>query len=250
MVSLKSFSAAVACTAVLAVATPAMAQTVYFGENQSPAGGVSGAPVTARTQFLSQLSGNSTESFESYAQGTSPASLTFAGSAGNIVATFSGSTGQVCAVANCGGSGRYATDGTHFYDVSSTIGISFSTAIAAFGFYATDVGDLGGQLTVTLLHATGPNTVLTVNNTINGNDGSLLFWGVVDTARPFTGIQFGDTAAGTDFFGFDQMTLGDIRQVTGGVPEPTTWAMMVLGFGAVGGALRRRQKAGTRVRFA
>ena len=35
---------------------------------------------------------------------------------------------------------------------------------------------------------------------------------------------------------------------TAGVPEPATWAMMVLGFGAVGGALRRRTTA--RVRFA
>lgn len=28
----------------------------------------------------------------------------------------------------------------------------------------------------------------------------------------------------------------------GGVPEPTTWAMMLLGFGAVGGAMRRRNR--------
>lgn len=30
---------------------------------------------------------------------------------------------------------------------------------------------------------------------------------------------------------------------TGGVPEPATWAMMILGFGAVGAAIRRRQPA-------
>jgi hypothetical protein len=38
--------------------------------------------------------------------------------------------------------------------------------------------------------------------------------------------------------------------ITSGVPEPATWAMMVLGFGAMGGALRRRQKVVTRIRFA
>ena len=37
---------------------------------------------------------------------------------------------------------------------------------------------------------------------------------------------------------------------TGAVPEPATWAMMLVGFGAVGGALRRRQKVATRIRFA
>lgn len=34
-----------------------------------------------------------------------------------------------------------------------------------------------------------------------------------------------------------------------GVPEPATWALMILGFGAVGGAMRRRA-AGAAVRFA
>ena len=34
------------------------------------------------------------------------------------------------------------------------------------------------------------------------------------------------------------------------VPEPATWAMMLFGFGGFGYAMRRRQKVGTRIRFA
>ncbi|MGK6323465.1 PEPxxWA-CTERM sorting domain-containing protein [Sphingomonas sp. DT-51] len=34
------------------------------------------------------------------------------------------------------------------------------------------------------------------------------------------------------------------------VPEPATWAMMILGMGAVGYAMRRRQKVTAKVRFA
>lgn len=32
-------------------------------------------------------------------------------------------------------------------------------------------------------------------------------------------------------------------QAAGGVPEPATWALMIMGFGAVGGAMRRRKVA-------
>lgn len=34
------------------------------------------------------------------------------------------------------------------------------------------------------------------------------------------------------------------------VPEPAAWGLMILGFGAVGGALRRRRAVTTRIRFA
>jgi hypothetical protein len=58
---------------------------------------------------------------------------------------------------------------------------------------------------------------------------------------------------------FDTNGVGvtDLRQVrlggfstTAAVPEPATWAMMFLGFGGVGFAMRRRSKVGTRIRFA
>ncbi|MBS0479011.1 MAG: PEP-CTERM sorting domain-containing protein [Proteobacteria bacterium] len=48
---------------------------------------------------------------------------------------------------------------------------------------------------------------------------------------------------GTDEeWGLDNFRVTAIN-ATGGVPEPATWAMMLVGFGAVGGALRSRRKA-------
>jgi hypothetical protein len=38
--------------------------------------------------------------------------------------------------------------------------------------------------------------------------------------------------------------------LTASVPEPATWAMMIVGFGMVGGALRRRQARRVRFDFA
>lgn len=40
---------------------------------------------------------------------------------------------------------------------------------------------------------------------------------------------------------FDNLTFS-ITAVTAGVPEPATWAMMLIGFGAIGVALRRRRR--------
>ena len=42
---------------------------------------------------------------------------------------------------------------------------------------------------------------------------------------------------------------GSVARATGAVPEPATWAMMTLGFGAMGFAMRRK-KVDTRIRFA
>lgn len=41
-----------------------------------------------------------------------------------------------------------------------------------------------------------------------------------------------------------------VAAVGGAVPEPATWAMMLMGFGAVGFAMRRRANVKTAVRFA
>lgn len=42
-------------------------------------------------------------------------------------------------------------------------------------------------------------------------------------------------------FGLDNLSVS-LARVQGGIPEPSTWLTMILGFGFVGGALRRRRK--------
>ena len=45
-------------------------------------------------------------------------------------------------------------------------------------------------------------------------------------------------------------STGSIYRQFAAVPEPTTWAMMIVGFGLVGGAMRRNRKVNARIRFA
>lgn len=42
----------------------------------------------------------------------------------------------------------------------------------------------------------------------------------------------------------------DINAAVGAVPEPATWAFMIFGFGAIGGAMRRQRKAIVKVSYA
>ncbi|MFN3620833.1 PEPxxWA-CTERM sorting domain-containing protein [Sphingorhabdus sp.] len=48
---------------------------------------------------------------------------------------------------------------------------------------------------------------------------------------------------------FRQLRLGGVAAI-GAVPEPAAWVMMLLGMAAVGYTMRRKDKAGLRVRFA
>lgn len=67
-------------------------------------------------------------------------------------------------------------------------------------------------------------------------------------------LNTGSAAPTNLYFGVTDGNFGDNGgafsiTVSQGVPEPATWALMILGFGAVGGAMRRRAQKAV-VRFA
>jgi hypothetical protein len=51
-----------------------------------------------------------------------------------------------------------------------------------------------------------------------------------------------DRNGSSDFYGIDYAQLSDQFVVQPSVPEPSTWAMMLIGFGAVGFGMRRRKQ--------
>ncbi|WP_299074074.1 PEP-CTERM sorting domain-containing protein [uncultured Paraglaciecola sp.] len=216
--------------ALLLCASMASHSTVIFGEDLDPSSSNANS-IAANASFLSQLVGVGTEDFESFSNNQSGPLVADFGVAGT--ATLSGS-GEIV---GDDGFGRFATSGTQFWETNENFMITFSNAISAFGFFGTDIGDFGGQ--ITLGFEDGNATSLMVNNTTSAPDGALLFWGIIDTANPFTSVTFGNTDS-SDYFGFDDLVIGVAEQViVGEVPEPS--AFLIFGLGIAGLALSRKQ---------
>lgn len=229
---------ATACLAPAALA----ATTVYTGYDVGGGENVRLASFTnastARNSFLSGLIAPGTESFESFSNGSSgPLAVNF-GAAGTATLNGSGSVAST-APGTTNGVGRYATDGNKYWEADSSFSIAFSAPVAAFGFMGIDIGDYQGQVTVTT--SGGLNQYFNVGNPTNTPGGGVLFWGLISTTDTFTGITFGNTNAGTDYFAFDQMTIGSLQQVTAAVPEPESYALLLAGLGVMGAVVRRRK---------
>lgn len=233
-------------TAGVACATP----VTFFGQDQNPGSSTANADA-ARASFMSYLaSGVGTEDFEGVATGLySSLPIAFPGSTGSITANLGGDL-KVCpssaGVTSCG-YGRFATSGSQYLQsTDSSFTLTFSKPISAFGFYGTDIGDISADLTLTLSLSGGGSQDFTLN-TSGSNDGNELFWGFIDPDVTYTAITFGNSQGGSDVFGFDDMTIGDIGQVTGnptGVPEPGALGMLGLGLlGMISLMLLRRRAA-------
>jgi hypothetical protein len=244
-----SILAAITLGTACGLQAPAQAFTVYFGEDLGlgETTRLSATPNSnaARDQFLSRLVGVGTETFESFANNQKgPLAINF-GSSGVATLTGDGLISNVSSGTN--ERGRYPISGTKYWEASSQFAINFSNPVAAFGFYGTDIGDFDGQVTLNLLNTlTGFNQTLTIANTISGTGGSALFYGLIaGSGESFNRVVFGNTAAGTDYFGFDNMTIGSEQQVLPpgeAVPEPATILGSTMALGALAAARRKRQQ--------
>ena len=222
--------------------------TTFIAQDNSPGSSIVGTDAAAaRNDFLAALGGGvGTEDFEGIAVGTdAPLSLIFPGSTGSITATLTGGGAEII---GSPGSGRFATSGSNYVGTSSggDFNIGFSSPIAAFGFFGTDLGDFGGDLILTLSNGTTETITVPTSGAPNG---ALVFVGFTDNMNTYTSVGFTNTGS-ADVFGFDDLTIGDIGQVTStpppppppaAVPEPSSLAIWCM-TGLLGIAYWRQRK--------
>lgn len=178
--------------------------------------------------------------FEGIANGTA---------VGNFYApnyTFSGSTLALIDADN-GGTGNFANEPSSktimfFTSANNAVLNANNGFTTGFSFFYTS----STAATVNVydgLNATG-NILASINlsaqhnqNCVGDPTGTFCNWDAIGVAFSGTAysIDFGGTANQT---GYDNITFGSKNP---GVPEPAAWAMMLAGFGLVGGAMRRRQ---------
>lgn len=113
--------------------------------------------------------------------------------------------------------------------------LKFSLDGYDFSSFEVDLKDPTGNndtWSVTIL--TDDGTTETFNNF---NGGYINAYGTDGTR--ISSVQFQTNA---DITGVGQVRFGGARQI-GAIPEPATWAMMIMGFGAAGALLRQRRHA-------
>jgi hypothetical protein len=110
------------------------------------------------------------------------------------------------------------------------------------------LASVGGPVTLSAYDAS--NMLLaSLSSTLSGSGQN--YYGVLaDSSTPITSIGI-VAGPNTVISSIGQFRVGGISSVAEPVPEPGTWAMLLIGFGALGFAMRRRKSNyGLRVRYA
>ena len=145
------------------------------------------------------------------------------------------------------GNGLYPISGDYFAVGQGTstvpsLQVLLNPPVVAFGFYGIDIGPENGQLRV---RSEGPlGATFDVPHSMGGPSGSVFFWGLISTdpSQTIIRLTFFNVGSSSDIFGFDDLTIGSIKQVS---PAPEPGTLSLLGF-FLSGAWVLRGRVGAR----
>jgi len=120
------------------------------------------------------------------------------------------------------------------------ISLLFSSDQSQFGFQL--VGGNGGDANVSFFRADGS---LIQTLVLGGLADSFYGFARDGGVQDIRGISITNNDAGG--IGFDNLKHDVVSVVVSGVPEPSTWGMMLLGFGGIGMAMRRSKRRAGRL---
>ena len=206
--------------------THAPGLNTFFGEMANPTPGPpdpTGAPAKARARFLAALGTTQTSSspFNLDFENQTTGATTVTTAVSNYFSTTSGSginasvgggtaltiTGMTVAGSNTSGRFNTSGNGSGRYlacTAGTDVVFTFDYGVSAFGFYATDVRDAEGALSLAMLPDDGgPEDTVVVKSTADA-DGNLLFFGFTTTTKRYTRIRV-ICATPVDIYGIDDV---------------------------------------------
>jgi hypothetical protein len=193
----------------------------------------------ARNSFIAQLSVFVTSDLEVFPSFQfPPASLNFSGAlSGTLTGNMMSSTFLLEALPPTK-AGRFPTSGEIYWESAAPFATIFNAPVRAFGFFAADAGDEGGQIALSLTDINGAVSQLLVPNMMTGGAaGSVLFFGFYDVANAYTQIGITAQGSGTDIIGYDDFVAATSLPGAPAIPEPSTFVLLATG--AAGIFLRR-----------
>jgi hypothetical protein len=237
---------------LVAASALALAGSAALADPIAPGGTLSGVSIPGTTSIYNVFG-------HTDADGTPAFLATFGAGSGNVF-TFT-ATGTIGCCSSL--DGNYTPDGasgsTNVIGNNGLSSLSGNSQIPLVGVFTTNTDPFGGVAPAALVfNASSPTSLSPLLNQVfyigdgrtgfnNAAGGLLSFTAPTTATRLYVGLidAFGFTGQ-SGFYGDNPgsftVNIALANQSTAPVPEPTTWAMLILGFAGVGLGLRRRRR--------